>query len=288
MKTLLSTIAIIAIFLFTVQVKAQQKIKNQSLLWEVSGNGLSKPSYIYGTIHMICEPDFIMHDKTKQAFAKSDQLIMEVNFTEPAEAAALQKAMISPVPLSKKLSTDQYKLLDSVLALKTGIQIKTMDQLTLTALTSFAISKTLPCTDIKSYEFEFLSFAKAQHKSIGALETVKQQSDYFSKAFTDATLIQQIVNFDDYKNVFSEMTVAYKSENLNQLATVLKDKRFGNTEESDKWMLEIRNANWAKQMPVMMKDKSCFFAVGVGHLPGKDGILNLLKAQGYTVKPLMN
>jgi uncharacterized protein YbaP (TraB family) len=91
MKNLLSMIAVIATLLFTTQVKAQQKPEAKSLLWEVSGNGLSKPSYIYGTIHMMCAPDFILQDKIKKVFGNAEELVMELNFTDPAEIAALQK-----------------------------------------------------------------------------------------------------------------------------------------------------------------------------------------------------
>lgn len=288
MKTLLSTMAVIATFLFTIHVKAQKKSNSKSLLWEISGKELTKPSYIYGTIHMICETDFVMHEKTRKALSTADELVLELNFTDPAELADVQKTMISPVPLSKKLTPPQYRLLDSVLALKAGIQLKTMDQFTLIALSSIAISKTLACSEIKSYEFEFVNLAKAQHKALYALETVKQQTEYFSKAYSDEALIKQIANFDDYKTVFEQMINAYKMEDLARIEEILKDERFGNTEDSDKWLLQVRNANWAKKMPEMMKRKSCFFAVGAGHLPGKEGVLQLLKAQGYTVKPILN
>lgn len=288
MKTLLSTMAVIATFLFTIHVKAQKKSNSKSLLWEISGKELTKPSYIYGTIHMICETDFVMHEKTRKALSTADELVLELNFTDPAELADVQKTMISPVPLSKKLTPPQYRLLDSVLTLKAGIQLKTMDQFTLIALSSIAISKTLPCSEIKSYEFEFVNLAKAQHKALCALETVKQQTEYFSKAYSDEALIKQIANFDDYKTVFEQMINAYKMEDLAKIEEILKDERFGNTEDSDKWLLQVRNANWAKQMPEMMKRKSCFFAVGAGHLPGKEGVLQLLKAQGYAVKPILD
>lgn len=288
MKNLISTLTVIVTFLFTVHLKAQEKQETNSLLWEVSGKGLTKPSYIYGTIHMICEPDFIIQDKTKHAFEKSEELVMEINLADPLELAELQKSMVSPIPLSKKLSAEQFRLLDSVLSLKTGINLQSLDQFSLLALNSFTISKTLPCTDIKLYELEFLNLAKAQNKPTVALETVKQQIEYFSKAFTDDMLVKQIIDFDQYKTVFAELINAYKVENLNKLELILKDKRYGNTEESDKWMLQIRNAEWVKKMPEMMRTKSCFFAVGAGHLPGEDGILHLLKTQGYTVKPIFN
>lgn len=237
---------------------------------------------------MICEPDFIIHDKTKKALANAEELVLEINFTDPVQNAELQKSMTAPVPLSKKLSPAQFKLLDSILLLKIGIPLKKLDQLSLLALSGFSISKSLPCSEVKSYEFEFLNLAKAQHKSISGLETVQQQSTYFSKAFSDDAIVKQIANFDDYKAVLEELISAYKTEDLVILEKLLKDERFGNTEESDKWMLKTRNANWVKKMPELMKNKSCFFAVGTGHLPGKDGILQLLKAQGYTVKPVMN
>jgi uncharacterized protein YbaP (TraB family) len=35
---------------------------------EISGNGLSKSSYLYGTIHMICGNDYFLSDKTKESF----------------------------------------------------------------------------------------------------------------------------------------------------------------------------------------------------------------------------
>lgn len=288
MKTLLSTIALIITLSFSICVKAQRKSTAKSLLWEVSGKDLSKPSYIYGTIHMICEPDFVLQAKTTRAFSSSDELVLELNFTDPAEMAAIQKTMMSPEPLSKKLSPAQYKKIDAVLSLKTGASLKAMEQFTMAAISSFMISKTLPCKEIKSYEMEFASFADQQKKSVAALETVKEQTDFFAKAFSDDDLVNQIAAFDDYKNVFGETIIAYKSEDLDKLAEILKDKRFGNTAESDKWMLQVRNVNWAKQMPHMMKNKGCFFAVGAGHLPGKEGILQLLRDKGYTVKPILN
>ncbi|SDL89786.1 hypothetical protein SAMN04487898_12828 [Pedobacter sp. ok626] len=287
MKNLFCTLQLIASLIFTVNLKAQQKQTTNSLLWEVSGNGLTKPSYVYGTIHMICEPDFLISDKTKSAITSADDLVLELNFNDPAEMVDLQKSIVSAVPLSKKLSPSQFHRLDSVLTLKTGTSLKTLDQLTLAAVTSFAISKTLPCSEIKSYEVEFINFAKTQNKTIGALETVKQQTNFFAKAFSDDELVNQITGFDDYKTVFSDMIRAYKMEDLGKVSEILNDKKWGNTEESNKWLLQVRNANWADQMPAMMKNKSCFFAVGCGHLPGKEGILQLLKNQGYTVKPIM-
>jgi uncharacterized protein YbaP (TraB family) len=43
-----------------------------------------------------------------------------------------------------------------------------------------------------------------------------------------------------------------------------------------------------KKLDTIMKKESVFVAVGAGHLVGEQGLINLLKEQGYTLKPLEN
>ncbi len=38
----------------------------------------------------------------------------------------------------------------------------------------------------------------------------------------------------------------------------------------------------------MTKEKPCFIAVGALHLPGENGVLELLKKEGYSVKPVLD
>ena len=51
-------------------------------------------------------------------------------------------------------------------------------------------------------------------------------------------------------------------------------------------MIYGRNENWAGQMPAIMKQVPTLFVVGAGHLPGDNGVLNLLKQQGYTIEAM--
>lgn len=267
--------------------KAQKQNDPNSLLWEISGNGLAKPSFIYGTLHMMCAADFSINDKTKMALNNADQLVLELNLNDPKEMKEMERLMTSEIPLSKKLSSHQFEQVDSVLMLKTGVSLKKLDQFALSAVYSFAITKTLPCPEIKSYEMEFLTLAKERNKPIDGLEIVKDQIHFFEKSYTDKEMVEQIIAFDDYKSVFEEVVKAYKNEDLNQLNLLIKDKKFGATPESNKWMLEIRNANWVKKMPGMMKQKTCFFAVGAAHLGGSDGLIQSLRNAGYQVKPII-
>lgn len=58
--------------------------QESSLLWQVSGNGLEKESYLFGTIHIICSEQFLMDDRIKKAFESTDQLIMELDMSDPS------------------------------------------------------------------------------------------------------------------------------------------------------------------------------------------------------------
>lgn len=287
MRTIFTIAALTLSSIFTTKTIAQNNPLENSLLWEVSGKGLTKPSYIYGTIHMICENDFRIPEKVTHAFDKTEKLIFEIDYNDPNEMADMQKAAVPGTLLSKTLNSSQYSLVDSVLKLKAKIPLKAMDQYSLSTVYSIAISKTLACATTKSYELEFIKLAKQKKIATGALETTKAQMAYLKKAYPDAVMVKHIHMFDDYKTMFNAAVKAYKEENITKVAEEMNNKKF-NDDETNKWMLEIRNTNWVKQMPEMMKKQASFFAVGAAHLPGKKGVLELLKAQGYTVKPIMN
>src|SRR5690625_5533288 len=60
-----------------------QQIKEKALLWEISGNGIESPSYLFGTIHLACEGDVLMTDEIRTAFNKSSDLMLEIDMSDP-------------------------------------------------------------------------------------------------------------------------------------------------------------------------------------------------------------
>lgn len=105
--------------------------------------------------------------------------------------------------------------------------------------------------------------------------------------YTPKKIIRQLKEGDFYKELFAEMIQAYKDEDLQKLSCLVSDRRYM-SEEAEKAMVINRNHNWVNKIPAMIKDKSVFFAIGAGHLPGKNGILQLLEKGGYIVNPLFN
>src|SRR5688572_25667614 len=65
--------------------KAKPTDPNNSLLWEVSGKGLTQPSYLYGTMHMVCEEDAKMSEGLKDAIKKSKQIYFELDMDNMEE-----------------------------------------------------------------------------------------------------------------------------------------------------------------------------------------------------------
>lgn len=283
MKNLFTSAITVIVLFFNGSTQAQTKSPKleNSLLWEVSGNGLSKPSYVYGTIHGICPNDYFLGEKTKNAFQKSDQLILEINLSDPIEMAEMQKASIASEPLSTKLSAEQLSKLDAVLQKNTGYKVKQFDNFTLATVMGFIAIKTFDCEILKSYESDFIDLAKKENKSIGGFETVKTQTSMLTNAYTDSELIETLGDFN--KAETRKMVDDYKAENLMNLDNANEKVMSDNAK---KIIIDDRNKDWAKRMPDMMKKESLFVAVGVGHLPGESGVINLLRKAGYKVKPV--
>ena len=280
MKKLFKSIAVVAVLLMSSGVFAQAKkvesinSKDKSLLWEISGNGLSKSSYLYGTIHMICGNDYLLSDKTKKAFTASDNLVLEVNLSDPKELSVAQQLAYGKEPLSKTLSPEQLNDLDALLQKRTGMTVKQVDKFSLMTVMSLITMKSFGCVDIKSYEMEFIAMAKESDKSVTGFETLQSQMYFLSKGYSDAEMITMLQESND--DTTKKMVQNYIQENLPELYKDITAPKVMN-EKARKWLLDVRNENWVVKMPDMMKDKSTFFAVGAAHLLDEQGVINLLR-----------
>lgn len=282
-KSILAVIAIV----FSVTIEAQTKSPKleKSLLWEVSGNGLSKPSYLYGTTHMICSADYFLTEKTKKAFDVSDKIVCEVNFSDPNEVKYAEQLVMGEKPLSKTLSTEELSKLDLVLKKNAGVTVQQVDAYSMLSVMSLISMKSFACKDIKMYEMEFIEAAKKKNMPIGGLETFKSQGISAANAYSNLELISMLSESTAEES--AKLVSDYKNEDVQALYESNTDKKVMNA-KAKKYMLDDRNTNWVKQMPEMMKKESVFFAFGSAHLGGDLGVINLLRKAGYQVKPVMN
>lgn len=280
-------IFLLAAIATTLVSTAQQSNENNSMLWKIEGNGIEKPSYLFGTIHMLCAPDFEIKEKVSNAFNSTSNLVLEVNITDPNEIKAMQKMMQSETTLSSRLNENERKEANDILTSQIGITLKQAEHVSPSGLLSVAIAGAMKCppTELKFYENEFVARALEQLKTVSGLETMDSQSNVIDQSYSLAEILGQIKMKADYGKILDNMARFHKEENLPELYKTLIDRRFMSV-TAENLMLTQRNKAWVKKIPAIVKKESTFFAVGAGHLYGKTGVIELLKQQGYKVTPV--
>jgi hypothetical protein len=286
MKNLFKSAVAVFTILMSLSSQAQTKTTSleNSLLWEISGKGLSKTSYLYGTIHMICADDYFLSEKVKKAFESSDKLVLEVNLSDPAELAVMQQMAMGKETLDKTLTPEQLSKLEAILKEKAGLSVQQVNSYSLSTVMSLMSMKTFNCTDLKFYEMDFIAKAKERGIQVAGFESVKAQLGIIEKAYTNDEMLSMFENMNIAET--SKLVSQYKKENIQDVYTNLTDVKNMNLIAKNE-MLDKRNANWVQNLPQLVKDQSAFIAVGAAHLGGDLGVINLLRKAGYTVKPIM-
>ena len=267
-----------------------------NLLWKITGNNLDEPSYLYGTIHMIGAEDFFLPDGTMSALDDADRVVFEIDMADMTDMSNLMGIMNKAFMKDDKtlqdlLSEEDYGLVESHFE-KIGIPIFFLQRIKPMFLTVFTSGDMSPgdmeSGKIKSYEFEFMEMAENANKQTSGLETIDFQLSVFDAIpYEDQAemLMESIKNGSGESDSFQEIVKIYKQQNLNEMLSLTLSEDGGVAEYED-ILLNQRNKNWIPQMKTMMVENQNFFAVGAGHLPGKEGVINLLREEGYTVEPI--
>jgi uncharacterized protein YbaP (TraB family) len=267
-----------------------------SLLWEISGNGLTQKSYLYGTIHMIAKTDFFITTPTQLALESSDKVVFEINLRKMKNPMAMlsifSKAMMKDGKrLRDLISPEDYALVKRKFE-AIGLPLTMLERVKPLFLASFADGDGMPNRESStSYEMEFLEIAEKNNKSLDGLETVEFQMGIFDSIPYRAQAEMLVANLKSDKkddNEFKKMVNLYKSQDIEALCktiqadtTTVKGEGLGSYEDM---LLVNRNRNWIPIMGRMMREKKTFFAVGAGHLAGTNGVIRLLRREGYKVR----
>ncbi len=277
---------------------APTKAEN-SLLWEISGNGLESSSYLYGTIHIIGKDDFFLTDPTVTSFNKSKKVVFEINMEEmnnPFMLFSLFKNLTMPegTTLQTLLTPEDYKFVHEkfeALGLPTFIT-SMFDKVKPLFLTAFASGDLDPQGmqngSTVSYEMEFMKMAQNLELEMDGLETIEFQMSIFdSIPYKDqANMLVESMKIDgEGMDELDVMVELYKNQDLIGMEKMFSAET-GGLGEWDDILLNKRNRSWIPLMEKMMPEQVTFFAVGAGHLVGENGVVALLRKQGYTVKPL--
>ncbi len=293
-KTISFLVALFIGGLFT-QAFAQQE-PDKGLLYEVSGNGLKKPSYLFGTFHLL-NSDFLKEmPKVGECFDKAKGLVVELDL-KPTDVLLVQKAMMmEDKKLSDLFTKDELAILDAKLTDAMGFGIALFDNMKPAAIiTMLAAAMPKEVKDkIEKYkgtamDMYFMDLAREKKKPVLGLETLQEQVDILMGKPIDEQVVdvrKYIDKIDEADTVTNKLVDLYFAQDLAGLWVLSNNNKeyVGDM----KRLLDDRNNNWMKKLPALMKDKSQFIAVGALHLAGPVGLVYQLRKAGYTVKPLMD
>jgi uncharacterized protein YbaP (TraB family) len=273
-------------FLFAPSLQAQQT--RSSLLWEISGNGLQQPSYLFGTFHLLCKGDFTITPELENKLKASRQFYGELKMDDPGlQLGMMSKLVMQGNTLQNLIGEKDFPTISQKFQSITGMPITLFNTFKPFLSLSMLVQKGSDCPDKVQPETEFVKVAKRLQLPVLGLETVEDQLNAIDKEPLDSqiqSLKKTILNFDSVKLVMSKMMAVYQLRDIDSLQQFITSS--GGNEMFTTEMINKRNANWVPVMQTAMKSQPSFFAVGAGHLGGTAGLISLLRKEGYRVTPL--
>lgn len=275
---------------------SQSKVSNNTLLWRISGNNLSKPSYLFGTIHLLCANDIELSETLKSAIKETDKVYLELdmdNIFEMMQAVQKMK-MRNDTTLSDLLSESDYKKVKAFFTGKSSmIPFSILETYKPMLAASMIMQTSTDCENAISMEQIIMQQAKQDRKEIKGMETMTYQLSIFDSIPYELQA-KQLLAFitendteDKASKEYEEMASAYRNQELNKLEMLINKEEFGVGNFAD-LLLYNRNKNWVVTMAKIFSSNSAVIAVGAGHLPGEKGVINLLRKAGYKVDPMEN
>lgn len=273
------------------------------LLWKVSGNNLARPSYILGTHHMA---PATMIDQIKGmdvAIEGCDIVVGEIekdSLVSQDAQVLMAQAMIAPPDstLDKLFTPEEYAIIEQVFNKyfgSMGVKLSQMKSLKPSAI-STQLQAMQAVRNFPNFDPNNLIDIAVQQRANDAgrpsagLETLQEQIDLlFNGPLTEQAkgLLESCKQDENFLQTSVALSEAYMSQNLEKVYQVMLEATEGETaQEEMKALLDERNNAWVPKLVRMMPERACLVCVGAGHLPGPQGVLQLLRDRGYTVEPV--
>lgn len=294
MKKLFSLITLFFIGIFVAhsqEVKTTEfPMKESSLLWKIEGQGIDKPSYLFGTMHLIEKEYFLFPDKLEKIIKKSDQVVMEIA-GEPSQAEALKMVMLKEGSFFDYFNKEQT---DSILnwAKKELNMDETAFRATMNKMKPFVVVQMATLMQFmgktESYEKTIENIANESKIEIKGFETAQEQMaifDNMTKEQQTEMVMEGIRDTGKSLEVVKSMEKMYVRQNVDSLYLMVQEDG-GILSQEQAILLDNRNENWIPKIVEMVADKKTFIAVGAAHLGGPNGVIRLLQEKGYILTPV--
>jgi uncharacterized protein len=270
---------------------------SQSLLWEVSGNGLTKPSYLFGTYHILRDSYLNNDPLTRSYFDNAEGVVVEMVFDSTEANKIAQYGTMADNNLIRLINANDYKLVADEFNAITGQELSFYNQIKpIIIATALSVayarkqSDTLRRFTGQPIDMFFAQQAKQRGKPLMGLETLEDQLKLLYDRQPVEQQAQQLVRLVKRKTYEKpkgpSLTELYLSADLDGMWSLFERE---SESPSDLYaLIDDRNQRWMGHLRPAMATRSMFIAVGAGHLPGPNGLLNLLREAGYSVRPMLS
>jgi uncharacterized protein YbaP (TraB family) len=258
-----------------------------SLIWQISGNELTKTSYLFGTIHAIPQDKIFINQEVIAAFLKCDVIVLETSQSMTAQDSSTMDYMMPRGSTLRDLYTKKdYEFLERYLidTLKGSVE----DLITFKPIWLINVISSRWYKNYVSYESMFITKAIENNKNIIGLDEFREMIDMINQVPLKeqaSILLNTIKNRKSEELNYNCLLQLYLQQDVNQIHKQLI-KQLNVYPKYFDLIFNNRNDKWIYRISKIVKDKSCFIAVGAGHLGGKLGLIAQLKKNGYKVEPL--
>ena len=261
--------------------------KNQkTLIWTFCTEG-SPPSYLLGTMHVSDAKAFAFEAIMKAKILECKAFATEFDLDQ-ADANAVNAAMLLPegVTLSQILPPKLYEKTQRVLLKTTGADISNFNHFKPLIFTNIFVGSVLSNDRLQALDDTLWQFARENGRILRGIETFEEQIEILKKLPLDGQikgLRDLISHFSATRRELLRTTRWFEQAEIEKLYKAARRSMKGNR----RLMIFDRNQKMAQRIAALVAENgSVCAAIGAGHLWGERGVLNLLRRQGFVVKPV--
>lgn len=280
-------LVIISAFLLVCALPTQAQ-QQSSLLWEISGKDFKQPSYVFGTFHAMCKTDFDFHDSIKAKLSRTSLLVEELDMTDASMQVKMMQSLASSKPIASYYPAAQFEQMNKQFQEITGVPLTMLNNFKPFMSMSMLLLKSLPCAEQVQPEMLLIQYAKTKNIPVKGLEQVEEQLAAIDKQPLDSQAValqKMVMRFDSVQQAFTQLTEVYKKKHIDSLYHFMRGSGMDDAFETA--LLSERNLRWIPRIKAIATQQPSFFAVGAGHLGGDQGVIALLRKEGYTIKPVV-
>jgi uncharacterized protein YbaP (TraB family) len=271
----------------------QAQTTEKSLFWEITGNGLQDTSYLYGTMHVQDKRVFDFKPGVLESFDKCNLYAMEIDADSVNQMALMNLLwMKDDVSIKDLLTKKQYNFLDEYFRDSIGQSIFLFNRMLPIMTTQMIFSNEISSDMELALDLHFAAMAKEQKKKVVGLEKTEEQIaalDGIPYKYQAELLYETAMEKSNGENdeSIAELMSAYVAGDLELMLQLTNEENSEDKEMQalfEKLLIVNRNKTMVERsIPLITASKS-FIAVGAAHLGGVNGVIQLLRNEGYKVE----